>query len=138
MAGVRGQAVVALVSICWSCEPDVRLRPAQWPIASIEIAGNEAFVYLVEGVGGRAIVGCDIFGPLNPGVTPDQATSALGPPTRTEDEGPDTVTYYEATPPRVAVVTRRIAPSGGGPRMTSYELRAAPPGDFAVVASLTA
>ena len=125
-------AVLVSAAAAWGCPPEAQRRSGQPPISSIEIDGGEAFAYLVSGVAARDVIGRDLFGAFSPGITPEQAAANLGPPAKIEKEGSeDALAHYEISGRRFAVVTRRIAPSGGGgPRTTAYELRTFPPSAY--------
>jgi hypothetical protein len=92
---------------------------------------EEAFVTLAPGISARDVVGHDLFAGFDAGSTPDDIAKRLGQPARVESEGDWTLMFYDVGNRRVALASRMVAPSGGGPRRRAYELRAFPQGDFA-------
>lgn len=119
------------VMLAAACGAGSRERKGEAPVARVTMDGSEeAFVDLVDGVSARELVGSDLFVGLRPGLSPAEAASALGPPTRTETEGDTTLVFYERAGHRAAIASRFIAPSGGGPRTLAHDVRAFPPAGF--------
>jgi len=92
---------------------------------------QEAFVTLSPGTSVGDLIGRDLFGGLLAGETPDEAAKRLGPPSSVGSDGDSTLVFYSLGTRQVAIASRMVAPSGGGQRRRSYELRAFPPRGFA-------
>jgi hypothetical protein len=114
------------------CDEPIRQRSAASPISTIQSDGSgEVFVELDPGIAARDIVDPQLFAPLRPGITPEEAARTIGPPASTETGENVEIFYYRAPRGRVAIARRHIAGSGTQNRTTAYEVRAYPGDGYA-------
>lgn len=118
---------IALVVALCGCDRSPSTRPAQPPIRAIEIYGGiEAIADLDRGVSARSVVGADLFGDFEPGMTPEAAEGRFGKPDAVVQEAGATLYVYRSGPYRRAIVKQEVLGSGGGPMREALEVRAYP------------